>query len=297
MTLTLFTIPKPFQGHINTIQRNAIQSWLQLRPACEIILMGDDEGTAEIAQEFGIKHIPQVTCNEYGTPLVNDLFDKIKQVASHNLLCYINTDIMLMSDFRQAIEQMAHYKQPFLLAGQRYNVDIQRVLNFEQNWEKKFRAEIFNKGEWHPPWGIDYFVFPRNFWDKILPFAIGRFYWDNWLLYQARVQNATLIDATPAIMAVHQNHNYAHIKGGKKNSPERDRNFELAGNGYHNCNLHNATHVLTESGLKKALSWNYLLRRLVTLPIFYPFLHSILKFFLKITYPIRVRLGLIVVRY
>jgi len=36
--LTLFTIPKAFQGHTGVIQRNAIRSWTLLRPECEIIL-------------------------------------------------------------------------------------------------------------------------------------------------------------------------------------------------------------------------------------------------------------------
>ena len=30
--LTIFTIPKPFVGHIGVIQRNAIISWLNLSP-------------------------------------------------------------------------------------------------------------------------------------------------------------------------------------------------------------------------------------------------------------------------
>ena len=52
--ITIFTIPKPFKGHINTIQRNAIQSWMQLKPECEIILFGDDYGVSDIAKEFGL---------------------------------------------------------------------------------------------------------------------------------------------------------------------------------------------------------------------------------------------------
>jgi hypothetical protein len=50
--LTIFTIPKPFRGHIEVIQRNAIESWLRLRPQCEIILCGDDPGVAEAASEY-----------------------------------------------------------------------------------------------------------------------------------------------------------------------------------------------------------------------------------------------------
>lgn len=45
--LTIFAAPKPFYGYIGVIQTNAIQSWLLLRPECEVILFGDEEGMAE----------------------------------------------------------------------------------------------------------------------------------------------------------------------------------------------------------------------------------------------------------
>jgi hypothetical protein len=69
--LTLFSIPKPFDGHIGVIQRNALESWTRLRPACEIVLFGDEPGVAEVARELSLKHVPDVTRNEFGTPLVN----------------------------------------------------------------------------------------------------------------------------------------------------------------------------------------------------------------------------------
>ena len=55
--LTIFGIPKSFEGHNKIIQRNAIQSWLKLCPKCEIILFGDDEGVLETSNELGVKHI------------------------------------------------------------------------------------------------------------------------------------------------------------------------------------------------------------------------------------------------
>ena len=45
--LTLFTIPKVFRGHIGVIQRNAIKSWTLLRPACEVVLLGDEGDAGE----------------------------------------------------------------------------------------------------------------------------------------------------------------------------------------------------------------------------------------------------------
>lgn len=87
--LTPFSIPKPFRGHIGIIQTNAIQSWTLLRPSCEIILFGNEEGTGYIADRFRILHVPEVESNEYGTPLLNSMFDNnvdidITQNTQHN---------------------------------------------------------------------------------------------------------------------------------------------------------------------------------------------------------------------
>ena len=51
--LAVFTAPKPFLNpHINTIQRNAIQSWMHLGTDVEVFLMGNEEGMAEVASEW-----------------------------------------------------------------------------------------------------------------------------------------------------------------------------------------------------------------------------------------------------
>ena len=116
--LTLFTTPKLFESHAAVIQRNAIRSWTLLRPACEVILFGDDEGTAEVASELGVRHVPQVARNEHGTPLVGDLFAKAQRLATGSLLCYVNADIMLMNDFVLAARRVARLKARFLMVGQ-----------------------------------------------------------------------------------------------------------------------------------------------------------------------------------
>ncbi len=63
--LTLFSTPKPFRGHINIIQRNALESWRRLDPDAEIILFGDDEGAAEVCRELGLRHEPKVLRSEF----------------------------------------------------------------------------------------------------------------------------------------------------------------------------------------------------------------------------------------
>lgn len=46
------------------------------------------------------------------------------------------------------------------------------------------------------------------------PLAIGRFWWDNWLVWKARSLDAKVVDASKAVLVVHQNHDYSHTTYG-----------------------------------------------------------------------------------
>lgn len=296
--LTLFAIPKPFKGHINIIQRNAIKSWTLLRPQCEIILLGDDEGTADAAKEFGVEHIADIARNEFGTPLLNDMFEKVQKLSNHELCCFVNSDIILMNDFTEAAQRVVGWKNYFLMGGRRWDVDVNELLDYGPTWREELRAHVASQGQLHSPAGIDYFVFRRGFWGNIPPFAIGRIGYDNWLVYRARSRGAVLIDATPVLMAVHQNHNYSHHPDGiqgQRNGAEAKRNFELAGGTSHIFTLRDATHVLTANGPKLALDWRHLWCRLAALPALYPRLGLPIRALLiarDLSRPVRGRIGL-----
>lgn len=272
--LTLFSIPKPFQGHIDIIQRNAIKSWTLLQPRPEIILLGDDEGTAEIARELGLRHIPEVKRNEYGTPLVDSVFYTGQEAAAYPLVCYINADIILMSDFMNAVEKVIGQMKgrEFLLVSRRWNVEITELWDFKDpEWESKLRSYVRADGKLDDPSGIDFFLFPKGLWEYIPPFALGRTRWDNWFIYQARAKGVPVIDGTPVITIVHQQHDYSHIKGVKdakewlKKGPEARRNLELRGGFSHLFTILDATYVLKYNSLKKASPLRHLRARLIRL--------------------------------
>lgn len=277
--LTLFTSPKPFRGQIGIIQRNAIASWTMLRPRPEIILFGNDEGTEAVAKELGVELMPQVDRNEFGTPLLNDLFGSAQSLATHNLLCFINADIILLSDFTRAVERLIPYQRRFLMVGQRWDIEVKEPLDFDPQWEERLRVHVSRYGLLHPPTGMDYFLFPRGVWGEIPPFAIGRTAWDNWLIYRARSCGAVVIDATDVVTAIHQNHDYSHVPGGKEavwNGLEAKRNLELAGGNDRVFTLLDTTHALTNGGLKWKLTKDHLKRHLVTMPMLYPRLARVL---------------------
>lgn len=297
--LTIFSTPKVFKDQFAVIQRNAICSWTKLHPDLEIILFGNDEGVADLASDLNLRHIPEVARNKYGTPLLSNIFEQAEKLASHNLLCYINADIVLMSDFVRAITQVARLSDHFLLIGERWDVDIDTPLEFGPGWEEQLK--IFSKANGHlqtPP-GMDYFVYTRGLWDKIPPFAIGRTAWDNWLVFRARARRVPVIDASPVIMAIHQNHDYSHSHGGKHGAwagPEAKHNQRLMFNDSPVLfGLEDATHLLATNGLKRPIDYKHLERHLTTLPILYPnlrFLVKVIKKILDISRPLRAKLGL-----
>lgn len=251
--LTFFTIPKKFEGHTGAIQRNAIQSWMQLSPPNQIILFGTDAGVQETAQEFGVVHIPEIEKNEFGTPLLHSAFSLAQKRATHDLLVYINTDIITFSDFVPAIRKIPY--PMFLAAGRRWNLEVDTPIDFtDAHWEEKLKERMKKEGVLFGFSGIDYFVFPKTFPHELPAFAVGRRGWDNWLLYHTRRLNIPVIDATEMILIIHQNHNYSHYKNGQKlkgGGPEADRNTKLAGGLVNMLTLREANWMLTPSGLEK----------------------------------------------
>jgi len=215
--LTLFALPKPFRGHIDVIQRNAIRSWIDIKPQPEILLFGDDQGTAEIAQEFGLRHIPSIRRNEFGTPLISDLFGQAQSAAAHDMLCYVNSDIILLSDFPQAVERVTRFRDKFLMVGRRLDFDLAEPLPFGvDGWEATLRSRALSQGTMNIARSIDYFVFPRSLYPPLPEMALGRFWWDNWLIWKAHVLGAAVVDATAVVLAIHQNHDHSHYSGGRE---------------------------------------------------------------------------------
>ena len=229
--LTIFTAPKPFtDAHIATIQRNAIATWTRL-PDVEVLLIGQEAGMTEAAREFGIRQLPDVARNTLGTPLIPSIFNLARQASDSPLLAYVNTDILLLDDLVTSGQAVADQLEYFLIVGRRWDLDVEEQLAFPSDWEIRLAERARTSGHLHRPVGSDVFIFPRACFTDIPDFAIGRAGWDNWMIYHARQQKWPVIDATPAIRIIHQNHNYSHLPGGKPhyNHPESFQNEALAG--------------------------------------------------------------------
>jgi hypothetical protein len=258
--LTLFSIPKGFSDpHVSLIQRNALASWQALGPDVEVLVMGDDPGVAEAARDFGATHIGNPATNEFGTPLLDWAFAQAAARGSGDLLCYVNADIILLEDFLDALRELP--REAHLSIGQRWDCDVRSPIDFPKAvgglalWARENGTLDLGRGS-------DYFVYPRGTDFGLPPFAVGRPGWDNWIIGRTLDLGLPLIDLTPSVTVVHQNHDYGHVAnrlGSDWEGPEARRNRKLGG--WLDRYLHtpsNATHVLTSSGLRRARSAKHL---------------------------------------
>lgn len=253
--LTFFTTLKPFRDqHISLIQRNAVKSWLSLPIENEVILLGNDKGVKEFAKKIGVLHIPEIECNEFGTPLVSSLFEIAQRHSKYNILIYINADIILMSRFATVFNHLPEDR--FLLIGRRWDLEVSKPIDFSSNyWEEQLKQSIAESGILRNECTIDYFCFKKGLWKSIPPFAIGRFRFDRWLIYDAIVTGAKVIEASDVVMVVHQNHDYRHLPNrgleSEQAAEELKRNRELYPKKGVPDTIWDAKYILAPGGIRK----------------------------------------------
>ena len=270
--LTLFTAPKPFSDpHITTIQRNALSSWKVLGENVEILVFGKEEGIAEYTQDLGIRHIPDVNCNSRGTPLISSMLTLARETSASPFLGIINADILLFPDILQAIQTAADKFNKFLLAGQRWDMEVLNQITGLRQFQE-FKKTILSKATLHPPMGSDYFIFPRECYREIPDFAIGRAGWDNWFIFKSRLEGWPVIDCTHDITIVHQNHDYRHLPGGQPHYrlPETKENVEKGGGEHTIFTLYDSQFDLVDGNLLQR-NWTFkkILREIEIFPLTY----------------------------
>lgn len=269
--VTILTAPKSFKdSHIQKIQRNALRSWKALGNLVDVIVLGNDEGIEENTLFMGIRHYPDVRCNEKGTPLISSMLEIGRNKSRSPYLAIVNADIILFSDFIQSIKDVSKVKKEFLIIGQRWDMDVLEEVGENERDFKLLKKRVLIEAKLHPPKGSDYFIFPRICYQSIPDLAIGRAGWDNWFIYKSRWEGWTVVDGTHDVMVVHQSHGYAHLPGGKPHYrlPETKENV-IRGGGEHTIfTLFDAQYNLKNGKLiKRKCSWRKTIREIEVFPL------------------------------
>ena len=214
--LTLFSIPKPFIGKIECIQKNAIESWVKQIPEAKIILLGDESGVASFCRELGLTHLPNIEMHKFGTPYLHSAFYQAEQIAEGETLGFINTDIVFLSNPAIILKKISSQYQNFLAIGERTDLDVSHPLTYYgKSWESKLHQEAQEKGVRHGEMGIDYFFYQKGLFRNMPPFLVGRPGYDHWMIGHALFNSAKVIDVSADFEVIHQNHERSYASLGR----------------------------------------------------------------------------------
>jgi hypothetical protein len=202
--MSICAVPFPFKDADGIRQRNAINSWLLLKPKPEVILLGDDEGVAEYAETHGLRHVGRIRKNEHGDMDCADLFAKLQQAASFPTILYADCDIMLLSNFPAILRRVSEKYKTYMMVGGRWSIPTPASdLDFtDPKWEEKALAQVTR----HHEHGTDYYAFPRGFVRDMPTFSMGAGTWDGWFMWYALHRKAELVRADFVTKTLHQDH-------------------------------------------------------------------------------------------
>ena len=229
--ISFFTSLKAMSGSTAIQQGNALRSWRMAVPDCDILVYGKTEGVNDLVSEVNGLYFPDIDCNEYGTPLISAMFSEAQRQARHPVVCYINGDIILSPDFKNAMKRLAAWKE-FCAVGQRWDLDWKQAIDFaDSTWNNALLSAVAARGSRHGPLGMDVFAFRRGAIKPLPTFSIGRPAWDNYLIKDLLKRDIPIVDITRVANIVHQNHGYGHVAkraGDAWEGPEAERNRALA---------------------------------------------------------------------
>eukprot|EP00741_Cyanophora_paradoxa_P008430 tig00001310_g8157.t1 len=266
-------------GGLSLIQRMAMQSWTELRPRPLVLLLGagQEEGLQDVARLPGVvARAEPVEKGADGSPLLSSVLQLAYRAAppEARVFALVDADVLLLSDFLEALRVASDLFPSFLLAGQRTDLaapwpgapgappDGPRIkVNFtDACWEARLQEEVAGArvpggaAELAGRWAQGYLAFTRDAFDPeaVPPLALGRPRSRSWMLHAALARGVPLVDSTDAVLALRQSPPAslappsALPSGGQQPSAaewaEAEREAALCGACLEDGNLEHATH-------------------------------------------------------
>jgi len=208
-----------------------------------------------------IQHCATVSRNEFGTPLLDSVFQQAAEAATTPLLAYVNCDIILFRDFVDAAArvQESFSGEDFLAIGRRTNLSVDQRFDFLDR-ETADNVQDLARAQGTPETVVckDYFLFSKMMYQNIPGFAVGRGNWDNWMVHDAKCRSIPVVSLTPSVLAIHQENESSH-HGQQRyrnyvSGPEARQNQQLSG-GRHLIRGSTSTHRLKRNELQ-ACKWH-----------------------------------------
>lgn len=249
--ITFLSSAKPFVGSTGDNQVRAIRSWMQMDAAVDVILYGRSAGAEDVCRSLGISYVPDIESSMSGVPYFNAIAAHASKHAKYDLQVYLNCDIIFSTHI---LENLVQLKFPrFLVVGQRINLADDVTIDISNDYLKQV-TELYADGKatLQSPDAMDYFIFKRGMWHDLKPLIIGRAGYDSALIAHCLRSGIPVIDGTLSVLALHQYHDYGHIKGGVDeitNGREASQNKRLHGIQHNGPNTADANWILLNNAL------------------------------------------------
>lgn len=253
--LTIITTPKPLDLKGNRLAfLNAIRSWVRLVPRPEILVFG---GERALVESEGGKWIGNFKATPQGRPYFDDFISRAETSATNDVLMYCTDHLILTSSLPSAVKRVSDsFPGHFVIVGRRWQLKVQEAIDFSNpDWESILRDQVFEVDSLGSNAAKDYIIFRRPLGLSVPNFIMGYPAYDSWFVWAALQASYPVVDASDAIMAVHQSHRIAEgdiwkrdkAPGGQHNRRIGRHQLHLDGKG----GIALATYVLTCSGVEK----------------------------------------------
>ena len=261
--LTIFAIPKSFDGIDDLHQRNAINSWKQIVDGRDILLVGDGS-IQKTAEDLGVGFVGGVKKNRQGTPLISSAFQLARAHSKTPVLVYANCDMIMFEEIRGAIELLRDQSDfpNYLATTRRINLKVDQLVDFSNpSAVEELRRATLQRGVIESLVCKDIMIFPRDLYHSIPDFSVGRGNWDNWMVQRAKTLGATIVRMTKDIPTVHQAHSYnsgdISSRGSCYVTSEEARENQRLGGGRHLINGSTCDYFLDNRGFTPS-RWKWL---------------------------------------
>ena len=249
-SMTIFASPRPYSGDGDP-QLRALRSWLALKNAPQVVLIGRHPTFVDIATA----HAPRVSVeteydsNFLGTPLFHSILHRAL-AARTRFAVFLTADILLFDDVVDATLRVARRFSGFVATAARWDVtawpfdepDGGATHGDAAALLAAVRDHVRRTGMLHSYGGTDVWLWdtqvvngtqlPLPLHSGLMPpFTYGRGKYDNWLNHAIETTRLRpLVDITTAATTVHVQHGYGHVA--LHGTPAGASGGELAGGGH-----------------------------------------------------------------
>lgn len=239
----LLTLMTTFKEHPDRIPMHSavVLNWASLKPQIQPVLFTTQaKGTLiDMAYSHGWHVLPAPRVNDFGTPMVKEMYTTAYSKFTSHFYAYANGDLLFNSGLAESLRKIIRFYQtlpeddqrnfrfPFIV-GHRRNYEIPKDFDPMQLQGEEAFHEALKYASQGAGNAIDYFITVKDGypWSNFLPLVIGRSAYDQYLLMVAMYQHLLTIDATRINEVIHLQGSNATL------THKKDRNLDIFHNAY-----------------------------------------------------------------